>query len=219
MNPSPRKSILCPHCRRIISADERRCPHCNTATPGARWKNNPLMRQWGSGDQLIRIIIFTNIGLYLLSLFISANIHTSGFNPLLMLSPDPKALEDLGATGTRLIGKNGWWTLIAANYLHGGVLHIFINMMAFNQIAILITRLFGPYRFFAIYTIGGVGGFLISYFAGVPITVGASAALCGLIGAALYYGKSRGVPLARPSINKLAVGRWASYCLACSYPR
>jgi rhomboid protease GluP len=43
-----------------------------------------------------------------------------------------------------------------------------------------------------IYTISGLIGYWLSYEAGVRFTIGASAAVCGLIGAALYYGKSRG---------------------------
>jgi rhomboid protease GluP len=45
---------------------------------------------------------------------------------------------------------------------------------------------------FIIYTLSGVLGFLVSYLAGVKFTIGASAAVCGLIGAALFFGKSRG---------------------------
>jgi len=45
---------------------------------------------------------------------------------------------------------------------------------------------------FVIYTLGGVSGFGVSYLAGIPFTIGASAAVCGLIGALLYFGKSRG---------------------------
>ena len=207
MNRLARKSILCPNCRKIISADESRCPHCGIAAPGARWKNSPLTRGWGTGDRLVRIIIFTNIGMYLYSLLLSVGFFSSGFNPLLMFSPSDSALHALGATGTVLVRENGWWTLISANYLHGGVFHIFFNMFAFYQIAPLITRLFGPYRFFIIFTLGGVGGFMASYFTGKPYTVGASAALCGLIGAAVYYGKNRG-GLFGQTIYK-QIGGWA----------
>jgi rhomboid protease GluP len=45
---------------------------------------------------------------------------------------------------------------------------------------------------FTIYTLGGICGYLLSYAAGIPFTIGASAAVCGLAGALLYYGKSRG---------------------------
>ena len=45
---------------------------------------------------------------------------------------------------------------------------------------------------FIIYTLGGVIGYIISYLAAVPWTIGASASVCSLAGALLYYGKSRG---------------------------
>ena len=34
--------------------------------------------------------------------------------------------------------------------------------------------------------------YIFSYMAGIPFTIGASAAICALIGSLLYYGKSRG---------------------------
>ena len=207
MNRPARKSILCPNCRKLISTDETRCPHCGIATPNARWKNNPLTRGWGSGRQLIRIIIFANIGIYLYSLLISKSALSSGLNPLGMLSPSTRAIAELGATGTLLIKELGWWTLISANYLHGSALHIFFNMMALNQISILITQLFGVYRFFTIFTLGGIGGFIVSNLMGIPITVGASSALCSLIGAALYYGRSRGGTFGQ--IVYRQIGGWA----------
>jgi rhomboid protease GluP len=45
---------------------------------------------------------------------------------------------------------------------------------------------------FILYTLGGIAGFAISYLAGVEFTIGSSAAVCSLIGAALYFGKARG---------------------------
>jgi rhomboid protease GluP len=65
-------------------------------------------------------------------------------------------------------------------------------MAALRQLASVVNREFGVYRMFVIYTVGGIIGFFISYLAGVPLTIGASASVCGLVGAALYYGKSRG---------------------------
>jgi rhomboid protease GluP len=99
----------------------------------------------------------------------------------------------LGATGTYPIDQLGrWWSLVSANFLHGSILHILFNMMALRQIAPIIIREFGSYRMLIIYMVGGVAGFLLSYLAGVSVTIGASAAICSLIGAALFYGKSRG---------------------------
>ena len=81
---------------------------------------------------------------------------------------------------------------MSAGYLHAGLLHIFFNMAALRQLAAVVAAEFGPRRMFVIYSCGSVGGFVVSYLAGVPLTVGASAGVCGLVGAVLYYGRSRG---------------------------
>ena len=71
-------------------------------------------------------------------------------------------------------------------------MHIVFNLMAFRQIAPWVIQEYGDARMFIIYTVGGIGGYILSYLAGIPFTIGASAAICALIGALLYYGKSRG---------------------------
>jgi len=58
-----------------------------------------------------------------------------------------------------------------------------------------------------LYLTGGVVGFWVSYLAGIRVTIGASAAVCSLIGAAIYYGKSRG-GLYGQAIYK-QIGGWA----------
>jgi rhomboid protease GluP len=114
----------------------------------------------------------------------------------------------LGSTGTiPILQFNNWWSLLAANYLHGGLLHIFFNMMALRQIGPLVGREYGTHRMFVIYTIGGVLGFVLSFLAGVRFTIGASAAICSLIGALLYYGKSRGGTYGQAVYKQ--VGTWA----------
>jgi rhomboid protease GluP len=65
-------------------------------------------------------------------------------------------------------------------------------MMALRQLGPLVLQVYGFSRFLILYTLCGAAGFWISYLAGVSLTIGASASLCGLIGAILYYGKSRG---------------------------
>ncbi|MEW5909886.1 MAG: rhomboid family intramembrane serine protease [Thermodesulfobacteriota bacterium] len=188
-----RSSILCPNCRRLVSIDETRCPWCGISNPGSVWRNNIFSRAVNHPDQVVRWIIGANIGMYLISLLINPMIPRFGFNPILFLSPENKSLLLLGATGTiPTFHLERWWTLVSASYLHGSILHIFFNMFAFKQIAPFVIQEFGVHRMFIIYSAAGIFGFLISCLAGITFTIGASAALCGLIGASLYYGKSRG---------------------------
>ena len=78
-------------------------------------------------------------------------------------------------------------------------------MAAFNQLAAVVNREFGVYRMFAIYTLSGIVGFWISYLAGVYLTIGASASVCGLVGAILYYSKSRGGVYGKHLYRQIAV--------------
>jgi len=141
------------------------------------------------GDWLVKVLITANVLFFAISLLLS--IRAGGVGTF--LSPSQSSLLLLGATGTYPIDNFGRdWTVISANYLHGGIIHLIFNMMAIKQIAPWASSEYGTSRMFTIYSLGGVIGYVISYFAGVPFTIGASASICSLIGALLYYGKSRG---------------------------
>ena len=193
MNETKKKAILCPNCGKLVSSDEPVCPYCGHRHPGAPWKLKIRKSRVGDPDRLVRYIIYINVGMYVLSLFLLPRRIGVSMNPLTALSPDSWSLILLGASGTIPIDQyHRWWSLVTANYLHGSLLHIFFNMMALRQLAPFIIREFGPWRFILIFTLGGVAGFFVSYLAGVTLTIGASTAVCALIGAILYYSKSRG---------------------------
>lgn len=159
-------------------------------------------------DLLLHIIIGVNIVMFVLSLISRPMNAGMGSNPFSLISPSFRSLLEMGMSGsTPVFQYDRWWTLISANYLHGGILHIAFNMFAINQLAPLITREYGPYRMFTIYTIGGIIGFTVSSLMGVKFTIGASAALCAFIGAALYYGKSRGGAYGNAVYRQ--IGTWA----------
>lgn len=208
MNRTSRTSILCPNCRRLVSADEPRCPHCGERRPGSRLKNNFLTRHLAESDRLVRTIIIANVAMFCLSLFLNSRMPGLSMNPFHVLSPENRSLLLLGATGTIPIDRFGrLWTLISAVYLHGGLLHIAFNMLALSQLAPVVIREFGGYRAFSIYTLGGVAGYWISYRAGVTFTIGASGAVCAMIGALLYYGLSRGGLYGQALFKQ--IGAWA----------
>ena len=208
MKNNKTRAMLCPNCRKLISADELRCPYCGMVRPTSWLHNNFVARLFHDGDQLIKAIIIVNAGMFAISLMFNHRLPGLSFNPLTVFAPDDQSLLILGATGTIPIDRfHRWWTLISANYLHGGIVHILFNMIAFSQLAPLVNREYGTYRMIVIYTVSGIIGFLVSYMAGVAFTIGASAAVCGLMGASLYYGKTRGGIYGR--IIYKQIGGWA----------
>ena len=188
-----RQSILCPNCNLLISASEAHCPYCGVRSPAAAWRRLPVFRLLDDPALLVKTVIGANIVLYALALMLDPRAAGFAFNPLALMSPSDQSLFLLGASGTIPINTyHRWWSVVSAGYLHAGLLHIFFNMAALRQLAGVVAGEFGASRMFVIYTGGSVGGFVVSYLAGVPLTVGASAGVCGLVGAVLYYGRSRG---------------------------
>lgn len=186
------RAMLCPRCRKIIGSNESTCSWCGYSRPSGWWQAMAWTRGALDGDWLVKAIITANIAFFILSLLLSGH-HGRSVNPLSFLSPGQTGLLLLGATGTIPIDQFGRiWTVVSASYLHGGILHIIFNLMALRQIAPWVNHEYGASRMFVIYTLGGVCGYWVSYLAGVPFTIGASAAICSLIGALLYFGKSRG---------------------------
>jgi rhomboid protease GluP len=179
------RAILCPRCRRLVGSEEAVCSWCGTSRSASWWQFLNWSKGAVDGDWLVKALISANVLYFALSLLVGG---TGGF-----FSPGQAGLMLLGATGTYPIDHFGrFWTVLSACYLHGGILHLVFNLMALKQIAPTVTGEFGPARMFTIYTLGGVLGYVASYVAGVPFTIGASGAVCSLIGALLYYGKSRG---------------------------
>ena len=204
-----KKSMLCPNCRRLINRNEQSCPYCAIRNPGSWWNTNRLTAAFSDPNQAINLILFTNVGMFVLSLLLSSHSMGAAFrNPFDFLSPSSQSLLILGSTGTYpILRLHRLWSLVSANYLHGSLLHILFNMIALRQIGPLVIQEYGVYRMLAIYTLGGVGGYTLSFFAGINFTIGASAAVCSLMGAMLYYGKNRGGAYGQNIYSQ--IGRWA----------
>jgi rhomboid protease GluP len=123
---------------------------------------------------------------------------------LRILSPSLESLFVLGSSGSVPVFQFGrWWTLLSAGWLHAGILHILFNILWIRQLAPETAEVYGASRMVIIYTFAGVTGFAASSIAGTLVflprflrgagfTVGASAAIFGLLGAMVYYGRRSG---------------------------
>lgn len=85
-----------------------------------------------------------------------------------------------------------WWRLITPLFLHAGILHFAMNSMALASLGPLAEEEYGTERFAVIYLLSGLGGTIVAQYLGGVRTVGASGAICGLLGLMLVHGWRRG---------------------------
>ena len=208
-------SVLCASCGVLVGVNDETCYNCGRRNPSL-WGFAPALRALGTDLGFVPFVIGTCVVLYALTLVFSAgNVGMGGL--LSMLSPSNRAVFLFGASGAVPVFAAGrWWTILSASWLHGGLLHIFMNMMAVRQLAPAIAEVFGPARMVIIYTVAGATGFGLSSFAGrflpaLPFlaggqfTLGASASIAGLIGAVLAYSQRSGSTLARSYAIQYAI--------------
>lgn len=137
--------------------------------------------------ELVRFLITANIVLFITALLLDPQSVNTSLNPMVFMSPGTGVLFKLGASGTfPVFSEDRWWTLITANYLHGSLLHLAFNVSALRSIGKISIAIFAPSRFFLIYFLGGVASMAVSSVAGIPLTLGASGAICALIGSMSY---------------------------------
>lgn len=82
-----------------------------------------------------------------------------------------------------------WWRLFTAMFIHFGVIHLALNMLALWDIGRLVERLFGRTRFALLYLGSGVIGNLLSLVVqgNQAVSGGASGAIFSLYGALLVF--------------------------------
>jgi membrane associated rhomboid family serine protease len=104
------------------------------------------------------------------------------------------ALIALGGLSGPKVAAGEWWRLITAGFLHSGVLHVGLNMVALYVFGPPLERVLGRLRFAVLYLTcllaGSLGVLLLSP---SSLTVGASGAIFGLLGAIVAGQRASGV--------------------------
>ncbi len=119
-----------------------------------------------------------------------------------------QTLINFGAKVNILIDSEGeYWRFVAPVFLHGGIVHLLMNMYGLWVLGPYVERLYGSAKFVFFWIVTGIGGVVASYLSVQPemaadggivarflfktgdaVSVGASGALFGLIGVLFVFG-------------------------------
>jgi len=108
-------------------------------------------------------------------------------------SPSVGDLLKWGANNGALSLGTQPWRMLTSTYVHGGIVHIALNMWCLWNLGKLAERIFDRWTYVLVYTACGIGGSIASlWWHPTVVGVGASGAIFGLAGAliaAIYLGK------------------------------
>jgi membrane associated rhomboid family serine protease len=203
-HPSRETGVSCSNCGRPICPDcmtttpvGMRCPECARQTTKVK-----RMRDMGTGPQVTIALIAINVIAFLaegggLSLNgeASGSLLTKG--ALLGSSEDPHLIGQGVAHGQ-------YWRIVTGGFLHANLLHIGFNMWVLYYLGSMLEPALGRLKFGLVYAVsllaGSLGALLVSPH---TITVGASGAVFGLMGAAAVEMRARQIPIMQSGVGTL----------------
>ncbi len=187
-------SVLCSSCGVLVGVNDPTCYNCGRRNPGL-WGFGPALRALGNDLGFVNIVTGGD----------RHHVRPVADHVARWRSDRAVAVDDGAAHPRRERRVAGvrfgwWWTVLTAGWLHGGILHIFFNVLWIRQLGPEIANLYGAGRMILIYTVAGIIGFTLSTvmfflpipFFGAALTVGASASIFGFLGALVHYGRRTG---------------------------
>ena len=142
-------------------------------------KQNPLAREQYGAFIPSKTYLVTPVLLYI-NVLVFLVMFLTGMSPV---SPAASDLLAWGGNFRPAVMHGDWWRMITHMFLHGGILHLLMNMYALVYIGMMLEPLLGKLRFAAAYIITGVcGGLLSLVMHPYSVGVGASGAIFGMYG-------------------------------------
>jgi membrane associated rhomboid family serine protease len=133
---------------------------------------------------MIYVLMITNVIMFLFEMYLADwQFAPTSQNP--MIGPSGLVLLHAGAKDTNLIvNSHEYWRLVSPMFLHAGICHLFVNMMALRNVGSVIEAQYGGFKVWIIYVVSGISGSVLSaLFLPHQIGIGASGAIFGLVGA------------------------------------
>jgi membrane associated rhomboid family serine protease len=107
-----------------------------------------------------------------------------------------------------------WWRLITAAFLHGSLIHLGLNMLVLWIVGAPVEQAIGRGRFLALYIVSGLAGSAGALlFSPNAVTVGASGAIFGILGAALVLESQRNYVLGGQALGLIVVNLVLSFVI------
>lgn len=105
-----------------------------------------------------------------------------------ILTPNADIAIAWGSNFGPLTLDGQWWRLLSSTFIHFGIFHIALNMLALYQTGCMVERMYGSRRFLALYVFAGLAGSMASLLWNPVVnSAGASGAIFGVFGGLFVF--------------------------------
>lgn len=173
-----------------------RCPEC--AGDSTEVRTAASVKAGGGAVQATFVLIGINVFVFVLQLLGGGSSGTGG-EIFLQGALCGNAVGEGGfcGGGGQLLQTDGgeWWRILTSGFLHGGLIHLGLNMFVLFILGQVLEPAIGTARFVAVYLVGLVAGGVGALLMSEPelFTVGASGAIYGLFVATILIARQRGM--------------------------
>jgi membrane associated rhomboid family serine protease len=231
-HPDRETYISCSECGRPICTEcmtpapvGQRCPEHSGKPQGVARMTTGIRRATGRGETGIvtRILIAINVLIYLAELLQGAGVNAASgsiyVNGVLVASAREIGGQilpaGLGVGQSIGVAHGDWWRLITAAFLHYGPIHLGFNMFFLYWIGTPVERYLGRARFLLVYLVSGLAGSAGALVLNPgAVTVGASGAIFGILGAALVLERQRSYVLGGSAMGLIVINLALGFTLS-----
>ena len=186
------RTRMCPNCRALVGVDEKICSFCNMKLGYRASGIGKLIQNIAPNFAPVSYSLLTTNFIFFVLIFIAERDLTTQDLGQLLKGGNSRTLAMWGADVALLVNQGGqWWRLFSAIFIHAGIIHLLFNSYALIFIGPLLEESLGKERFLIFYLTTGALGFVLSnwYYPPTLVTVGASGAIFGMIGAAIVLSR------------------------------
>ncbi len=174
---------ICPECLRPASVGFQ-CPQC--VAEGAASVRAPRTtygaRVAARAGLLSYLLIGANVAVFVV---VSASGLTQFTGAVATGTPAARTFDRLLMVPILVAAQHQYYRLLSAAFLHTGLLHLAMNMIALAVVGPTLEQAFGRWRFLTVYLLAALGGSVAVYLFGNEFTgvAGASGAIFGVFAA------------------------------------
>lgn len=200
---------VCPKCTAVNDRNDTVCSRCGEALHS---RPRELLGRLGLRGPVVSSMS-TLIALLLLAVYVRTVIASGGRGGFTI------PIDVLIIHGGNLpagVLSDEWWRFATSVFLHAGIWHIGFNLLSLAMVGPIVEEHYGKWTTLFLFMVTGIAASYGSMQLGLDgVGIGASGAICGLIGVVAAAGQRAGTPRGRHMRNDML--KWLAYVLIFGY--